>query len=91
MWNDTVAKLSHEPRGRSGDRIDGVTVVSRRRHRPDVKFKFIFHAESLTWPKLRLCTFLWNFISAQKMLKAFVGSLPLLSINTNGVRFDESL
>ena len=32
MWNDGVAILSHEPRGRSGDRIDDVEAV---RHRID--------------------------------------------------------
>ena len=90
----TIAKpprLARATRGRSHDHDDGVEVVSRRRHRPDVKFKFIFHAESLTWPKLRLCTFLWNFISPQKMLKALVGSLPLERMKTSGVKFDESL
>ena len=45
----TIAKpprLARATRGLSHDHDDGVEVVSRRRHRPDVKFKFIFCPES---------------------------------------------
>ena len=78
---DTAATLSR----------DAVGASRRRLHEDPGKFKFIFHAESLTWPKLRLCTFLWNFISPQKMLKALVGSEPLDRMKTSGVKLDESL
>ena len=45
----TIAKpprLARATRSPSDDHDDGVEVVSRRRHRPDVKFKFIFCPES---------------------------------------------
>ena len=34
--------------------VDGVEVVSRRRHRPDVKFKVNFNTESLASVSIRL-------------------------------------
>ena len=43
------------------------------------------------WPNDRLWTLRLNFISVQKMLKAFVGSEPFDKMKTKGVKFDESL
>ena len=43
------------------------------------------------WPNDSDWTLRLNFISVQKMLKAFVGSEPFDRINTKGVKFDESL